>query len=123
MILLWLFTSLLLVLCDSREAKSQEKLLSVAVKLMSPCVMDAENRYTGFDVELWEQIAQDLKLKFNYRLTDQWSIFSDLVEGKADIAFSCVPITHELEETVTDGSGKWTDRPWKSNKETFPERC
>jgi ABC-type amino acid transport substrate-binding protein len=87
-------------LYDSIEVKSQEKPLTVAIKVLSPCVMEAEGRYTGFDVELWEQIAKDLKLEFNYRLTDQWRIFSDLVEGKADIAFSCMPITHEWEETV-----------------------
>ena len=99
-ILLWVFISLPLGLCVSHEAKSQQKFLTVAVKFLSPCVMEADSRYTGFDVELWEQIAKDLKLKFNYRLTDQWSIFSDLAEGKADVAFSCVPITQELEETV-----------------------
>jgi polar amino acid transport system substrate-binding protein len=98
--LLWVFISLLLILSVSHQAKSQEKFITVAVKLLSPCVMEAESRYTGFDVELWEQIAKDLKLKFNYRLTDQWSIFSDLADGKADIAFSCMPITHEWEETV-----------------------
>jgi glutamine transport system substrate-binding protein len=63
-------------------------------------MMGAESRCTGFDVDLWDQIAKDLKLKFNYRLVDQWSIFSDLVGGEADIAFSCMPITHEWEETV-----------------------
>lgn len=99
-ILLWLFITILLVLYDTTEVKSQEKSLTVAIKLLSPCVMDADSRYTGFDTELWEQIAKNLKLEFNYRLTDQWRIFSDLVEGKADIAFSCMPITHEWEETV-----------------------
>ena len=99
-ILLWLFTPTVMVLCDAIEVKSQEKSLTVAMKVQPPCVMEAENRYTGFDVELWEHIATDLKLEFNYRLTDKWSIFSDLVEGKADIAFSCMPITHEWEETV-----------------------
>ena len=99
-ILLGLYISILLVLYDSSEVKSQEKSLNVAIKVQSPCVMEAGNRYTGFDVELWEQIAKDLKLEFNYRLTDQWRIFSDLVEGKADIAFSCMPITHDLEETI-----------------------
>jgi ABC-type amino acid transport substrate-binding protein len=94
------FISILLVLSGSTEAKSQEKSLTAAIKVLSPCVMEAESRYTGFDVELWEQIAKDLQLEFNYRLTDQWGIFSDLVDGKADIAFSCMPITHEWEETV-----------------------
>jgi len=99
-ILLWLFVSILLVLYDPIEVKSEEKSLTVAIKILPPCVMDADGLYTGFDAELWEQIAKDLKLEFNYRLTDQWRIFSDLVEGKADIAFSCMPITHEWEETV-----------------------
>ena len=99
-ILLWLFISILLVLYDTTEVKSQEKSLTVAIKVLSPCVMETESGYTGFDAELWEQIAKYLKLEFNYRLTDQWKIFSDLVEGKADIAFSCMPITHEWEETV-----------------------
>ena len=74
--------------------------MSVAIKVLPPCVMEAKDRYSGFDVELWEEIAKDLKLDFNYRLTDQWRIFSDLVEGKADIAFSCMPITFNAEETI-----------------------
>ena len=98
--LLWIFISILPAFYPSIEVKSQEKPLAVAIKVLPPCVMEAGSRYTGFDVELWEQIAKDMKLEFNYRLTDQWRIFSDLVEGKADIAFSCMPITQELEETI-----------------------
>ena len=47
------------------------------MKAKPPCVMEAGNRYTGFDVELWEHIAKDLKVEFDYRLTDQWRIFSE----------------------------------------------
>jgi ABC-type amino acid transport substrate-binding protein len=97
---LWLFISIILIFYDSIEVKAQEKSLTVAIKVLPPCVIEAEGRYTGFDVELWEQIAKDIKLEFSYRLTDQWRIFSDLVEGKADIAFSCMPITQKWEETV-----------------------
>jgi len=46
--------------------------LSVAIKVLPPCVMESKIRYTGFDVELWEEIAKDLKLEFNYRWADQW---------------------------------------------------
>jgi polar amino acid transport system substrate-binding protein len=99
-IILWLCISIPLVLFDPMAVRSQEKALDVGIKVLSPCVMETDGRYTGFDIELWEHIARDLKLKFHYRLTDQWKFFSDLVEGKADIAFSCMPITHELEETV-----------------------
>jgi hypothetical protein len=63
--------------------KSQEEALPLAVKILYPGVMKDESQFTGFDTELWEQIAQHLKLEFNYRLSDQWRIFSDLVLGKA----------------------------------------
>lgn len=99
-VLLRLFISILPVLFDSIEVNAREKPLTVAIKVLPPCVMEVDGRYTGFDAELWEQIARDLKLEFTYRLTDQWRISSDLVEGKADMAFSCMPITREWEETV-----------------------
>ena len=99
-VLSWLFIPLFTTLYYTTDAKSQRNALTVAIKVQPPCVMDAGSRYAGFDVELWEEIAKDLNLEFHYRLTDQWRIFSDLVEGKADIAFSCMPITHEAEQSV-----------------------
>lgn len=90
----------LTVLACTSEATSQENSITVGIRLLPPCVMEAGGRFTGFDIELWEQIANDLKLNTHYRLSDQWRIFSDLIEEKADIAFSCIPITHEFEETV-----------------------
>ena len=99
-VLLWFFMPMFLISYYATNVKSREKSLTVAIKLLPPCVMESKRHYTGFDLELWEEIAKNLKREFNYRLTDQWRIFSDLVEGKADIAFSCRPITHEGEETV-----------------------
>jgi len=101
-ILLCLYIAMLMFLSDTIEAKSQKKSLTVAVKDLPPFVMETENRYAGLDVERWEEIAKALKLKLNYRSAGQWRIFSDLVEGKADIAFSCIPITREFEENPTN---------------------
>jgi ABC-type amino acid transport substrate-binding protein len=83
---LWLFIPVFLILYYTTDVKSLKKSFIVAIKVLPPCVMEDESRFTGFDVELWEEIANDLKLEFNYRLTDQWGIFSDLVEGRTDIA-------------------------------------
>ena len=85
---------------DANEVDSRQKPSIVAIKVLPPCVMKTGSRYTGFDIELWEEIAKDLELDFTYRLTDPWRIFSDLIEGKADVGFSCVPITRDLEEAV-----------------------
>ena len=59
-ILLCLYIAMLMFLSDTIEAKSQKKSLTVAVKDFPPCVMETENRYTGLDVERWEEIANDL---------------------------------------------------------------
>lgn len=44
----------------ANEAKSKEKILSVVVEITAPCVMHYDSTYTGFDIELWEEIAQEV---------------------------------------------------------------
>jgi ABC-type amino acid transport substrate-binding protein len=82
------------------EAKSTEEILTVDVEITAPCVMHDNSMYTGFDIELWEEIAQVLDVPFNYNETDLKGIFRDLVEGTADVAFSCITVTSDREEIV-----------------------
>ena len=62
--------------------------------------MSGDTNYTGFDIELWEEIADELRMEFTYHETDLKGIFNDLVEGRADVAFSCITITNEREKIV-----------------------
>jgi polar amino acid transport system substrate-binding protein len=82
------------------EVKSTEKILTVDVEITAPCVMHYNSTYTGFDIELWEEIAQELELTFTYNETNLKGIFSDLVEGNVDVAFSCITVTEEREKMV-----------------------
>jgi len=82
------------------EVKSTEKILTVDVEITAPCVMHYNSTYTGFDIELWEEIAQELELTFTYNETNLKGIFTDLVEGNADVAFSCITVTEEREKIV-----------------------
>ena len=84
----------------TNEVKSKEKILTVDVEITAPCVMRYNSTYTGFDIELWEEIAKELELAFTYNETDLKGIFTDLVEGKADVAFSCITVTNEREKIV-----------------------
>jgi len=84
----------------ARTVESQEKPLVVDIEILAPCIMKANDTYTGFDIELWEEIAQDLRLKFTYNVTDLKGIFTDLVEGNADVAFSCITVNNEREKIV-----------------------
>ncbi|MDJ0781666.1 MAG: transporter substrate-binding domain-containing protein [Desulfosarcinaceae bacterium] len=79
---------------------SEEKVLTVAVEITAPCVMHENGIYTGFDIDLWEEIARELNLDFAYHETSLKGLFSAVVAGKADIAFSCITITDEREKIV-----------------------
>ncbi len=84
----------------ANEVKSTEKILTVDVEITAPCVMHINSTYTGFDIELWEEIAQELDLAFTYNETDLKGIFTDLVEGNADVAFSCITVTNDREKMI-----------------------
>ncbi|MGD9246398.1 MAG: transporter substrate-binding domain-containing protein [Desulfobacteraceae bacterium] len=82
------------------EVKPGENTLAVDIQITAPCVMHYNSTYTGFDIELWEEIAKELGRSFTYHETDLKGIFKDLVEGQVDAAFSCITITEEREKLV-----------------------
>ena len=90
----------MLVFGVADQVESTEKNLTVDIEITAPCVMRYNGTYTGFDIELWEEIARELDVAFTYRETNLKSIFTDLVEGNADVAFSCITVTKEREEFV-----------------------
>ncbi|MBT8370962.1 MAG: transporter substrate-binding domain-containing protein [Desulfobacterales bacterium] len=94
------FVICILIFGLANEAKAKQKNLTVAVEITAPCVMHSGSGYTGFDIELWEAIAQDLGWTFTYHETDLKGIFTDLVADKADVAFSCITVTDEREKLV-----------------------
>lgn len=89
-----------LLLFWANEAASKEEILTVAVEITAPCVMHHNETYTGFDIELWEEIAQELNVSFRYHETNLKSLFSDLVKGSADVGLSCITVTDEREKIV-----------------------
>ncbi|MCP3876116.1 MAG: transporter substrate-binding domain-containing protein [Desulfobacteraceae bacterium] len=89
-----------LFFCMVNEATAKEKKLTVAVEITAPCVMHNNDTYTGFDIELWEEIARELNVSFTYHETSLKGIFTDLVRGDADVALSCITVTDEREKIV-----------------------
>ena len=94
-----LFLSVL-VLIPAGLVHPQEKPLNVAIEMLAPCVMQSKGAYTGFEIELWEEISKDLGIEFTYYEADMDRIFEDLIDGKAQVGFSCITITHKREELV-----------------------
>ena len=94
------FVLFALILSLASKIEANEKILTVDIEITAPCVMHHSGSYTGFDIELWEEIAQDLELVYTYNETDLNGIFTDVAEEKADVGFSCITVTHEREKLV-----------------------
>ncbi len=103
----FLFSVSVFVFGLANEVKSKEKILTVDVEITAPCVMHYDSTYTGFDIELWEEIAQELELVLTYNETNLKGIFADLVEGNADVGFSCITVTEEREKMVDFSTTIW----------------
>ena len=89
-----------LVLIPADIVRPLEKPLLVAIEVLAPCVMKSDEAYTGFEIELWEEISKDLGLEFAYYEANMDRIFMDLIEGNAHVGFSCITINHEREKLV-----------------------
>ena len=76
------------------------KKLKVAVKEFSPLVEKNGKNYSGFEVELWKKIAEDLELDYSFVKTSSNKIISDVSSGKVDVGFGGVSINAQREKLV-----------------------
>jgi len=61
---------------------------------------DSKTEFTGFDIELFEAIAEKLGREVEFEDTSFDTIFRDLAQGKFDAVASATTITDEREKTV-----------------------
>jgi polar amino acid transport system substrate-binding protein len=102
----------LVALCLSAAEPSDEKLppslptasipnqkLIVGIAPAPPFnIRNADRTWTGISTELWQQIAKELKLDFEFRETDLNGNFVGLAEGWLDVAVGPLTITERREE-------------------------
>ena len=90
--------AILLVLFFQTEARSAELKIDIAV--VPPMVTKFDGAYSGFDIELWEAIANELELSFEYHEVPFSHIFSGVKKKESDLAFAGITITEEREKFV-----------------------
>ncbi len=75
------------------------KPIAVATRLVPPFVMeDAQDQLGGFSIELWQQIAQKLDLKFAFkRFTSVTDLLESVKTKQSDLAISAVSVTSQRE--------------------------
>ncbi len=78
-----------------------ERVLRVVTKPLAPFVMKNGSAWQGFSIDLWERIAQELNLKYEWvevaTVTDQ---LDAVRSGTADVAIAGISMTREREQLV-----------------------
>lgn len=81
-------------------AWAQEKPLVVDVSLMSPCVIKNGDKYSGFDVDLWEEVAAIIGREYVFREVPFPTMLSDVEQGKVDVALGGISVTEKREKKL-----------------------
>jgi polar amino acid transport system substrate-binding protein len=76
------------------------KKLKIAITKTTPFVIEKKGGYTGFEIELWELIAKDLGLSFEYAVHNFQKLIPLVASKKADVALAAITIKEEREEIV-----------------------
>lgn len=84
----------------AQNAQRGERLV-VATKEIAPFVLTDQDAPRGLSIHLWEEIAAELDLDYEYLIVDTVTEQIDAVaEGRADLAIAAITITREREERV-----------------------
>lgn len=73
--------------------------LQVATRVISPFVMNDNNQLTGFSIDLWNKITEQLGIKSNLTVYPTFPQMVAAIDSKkADVAISAISITAERDE-------------------------
>jgi polar amino acid transport system substrate-binding protein len=87
-------------LADLPTPSVTKQKLIVGVTLNPPFVIhEPDGSWTGISVELWQEVAKEIGLNYEYRETDFTGQFEGLANGWLDAAVGPLTITAEREQT------------------------
>jgi len=74
--------------------------LKIAVTQVPPFIMESNGEYSGFEIELWEAIAKEIGVSFEYEKHNFQKLIPLVADKKVDIALGAITINKEREEIV-----------------------
>jgi polar amino acid transport system substrate-binding protein len=82
------------------QAGAQQQKLRVVTRVLPPLVVEQQGgALSGFSIELWERIAERLKLQASYQIApDVRSLLEEVRTGKADLGVAAISITSAREQ-------------------------
>ncbi len=81
------------------QGTAQQK-LRVSTKRAEPFSIYEEGRWRGLSIELWERIAGNLDLEYEYVEQTIPEMLKSVEQGNSDIAVAALTVTHRREETL-----------------------
>ncbi len=98
--LTWAF-SLMLIPAQAQEPEGIDNILTVATVTRAPFSMVEDGTDTGFSVALWDALAGDIGLRYEWVRFDTFTEMINAVEaGQADAAIANISITEERETRI-----------------------
>jgi len=83
------------------DEEQTDKPLTVATKRIEPFVYIDEDGPSGFSIDIWDAIALDLGLSYEYVIVDTVEeLLESVINGDADLAVAAVSITKDREEVI-----------------------
>ncbi|MCK9438726.1 MAG: transporter substrate-binding domain-containing protein [Patescibacteria group bacterium] len=76
------------------------KKIKVGISEFKPLIINLANKYTGFEIELWEIIANKLNIDFQYKKIEFNNLLEETSKGNIDIAMAGITRTKKREEKV-----------------------
>lgn len=77
-----------------------ENKIKVAIADFSPLIIDKNGKYKGFEIDLWEAIAKEANIDFEYEKHNFKEIIPLLAEKKIDVGLAGITITESREKIV-----------------------
>ena len=91
LVLLWV-----LMLVGSSYAQVPAKPVRVATRLVPPFVFEEGGKLTGFSIELWQSVAEELKIKSEIeKAATVKDLLAAVKSGKANLGIAAISITAE----------------------------
>ncbi len=79
------------------------KKIKVTIATFPPLIMEENQRYAGFEIDVWEEIARNINLDFEYEEKQFQEIIPSLADKKSDVGLAGITI-NEAREKIVDFS-------------------
>ena len=101
LLLCWIFCGFVADQSHAQNFPRSERPLIVGTKVAEPFVIKKEDgSFTGISIELWQRIAEEMGLKYEFREVSLSELISGLQDETIDVSVAALTVTAEREQQI-----------------------